>query len=49
MRVEIHKQGETFGKNRTETYQEEVQDVIYTQLVALRINQRENDVYKIKL
>jgi 1-acyl-sn-glycerol-3-phosphate acyltransferase len=49
MRVKIHKQIETFGKNRfrQKTYQEEVRDVIYTQLVALRINQREKtDVYK---
>jgi 1-acyl-sn-glycerol-3-phosphate acyltransferase len=51
MRVKIHKQIETFGKTGLDRrhIREEVRDVIYTQLVALRINQkRKTDVCKIK-
>jgi 1-acyl-sn-glycerol-3-phosphate acyltransferase len=47
--VKIHKQIETFGKTGLDRrhIREEVRDVIYTQLVALRINQkRKTDVCK---
>jgi 1-acyl-sn-glycerol-3-phosphate acyltransferase len=47
MRVKIHKQIETFkNRFRQKTYQEEVRDVIYTQLVAFENQSKEKtDVY----
>jgi hypothetical protein len=50
MRVKIHKQIETLeNRFRQKTYQEEVRDVIYTQLVAFENQSKEKtDVCKIR-